>query len=302
MCFVANCRLGAALGGATRSGECMSQQGAPGPRKVGLFLNPVPQRRVQFQADSAAGFDHLFLAADADEAGRILSTECVDLLIIDLDRFDRGIDLAPLGQLVRQRAGRPVLLLCAYGCGSWLTDLMRFGPLDYVVAPAGTELVNQRIASHFAESGNGRDEAAELRGLLALRSQLLDAVAGIDDPAELAGAVCVALASWPGVIHAAMFEVNPKGQLVLAAQEAPGGIDLASLPGLEAGSSLVESPLRQLFPALIAACGASWPGWTIRPSAAMRSWPPGCARWAWRWRWGCRSVHGDPARRWAPST
>ncbi len=233
----------------------MSQQGAPRPRQVGLFLNPVPERRVQFQADSAAQFDHLFLAADADEAGRILSTECVDLLIIDLDRFDRGIDLAPLGQLVRQRAGRPVLLLCAYGCGSWLTDLMRFGPLDYVVAPAGTDLVNQRIASHFNESANGRDEAAELRGLLVLRSALLDAVAGIDDPAELAGAVCVALARWPGVIHAAMFEVNPKGELVLAAQEAPGGIDLASLPGLEAGTRLLESPLRQLFPALIAACG-----------------------------------------------
>ena len=120
----------------------MSQQGAPRPRKVGLFLNPVPERRVQFQADSAAQFDHLFLAADADEAERILGTECVDLLIIDLDRFDRGIDLAPLGQLVRQRAGRPVLLLCAYGCGSWLTDLMRFGPLDYVVAPVAMQHVD----------------------------------------------------------------------------------------------------------------------------------------------------------------
>jgi diguanylate cyclase (GGDEF)-like protein len=237
----------------------MSQPGAPRPRKVGLFLNSVPARRVQFQADCGAPFDHLFLAADADEAERVLATENVDLLVIDLDRFDRGIDLAPLGKLVRQRAGKPVLLLCAYGCGSWLTDLMRFGPLDYVMAPAGAQLVNERIASHFAardaHAAPSRDEAGELRALLTLRSDVLDAVAGVDDGAELAGAVCVALARWPCVIHAAMFEVNPRGELVLAAQESAAGIDLTRLPGLDAGTALLESPLRQWFPALIAACG-----------------------------------------------
>ena len=46
----------------------MSDQGAARPRNVGLFLNPVPERRVQFQADSGDRFGRLFVAADADEA------------------------------------------------------------------------------------------------------------------------------------------------------------------------------------------------------------------------------------------
>lgn len=241
----------------------MSDQGAARPRNVGLFLNPVPERRVQFQADSGDRFGRLFVAADADEAERILAQEHVDLVIIDLDRFDRGIDLAPLGKLVRQRNGDAVLLLCAYGCGSWLTELMRFGPLDYVVAPAGADLVNIHIDAHFDNRRASRDEAAELRGLLALRSSLLQAVAGIDDPAELAASVCAALTTWPGVVHAAMFETTERGELVMAAQTsaidaAVGTIDLQRM--FDPAVPLLDSPLRQVFPALIAACGGefSW--------------------------------------------
>ena len=242
----------------------MSQQGAPLSRKVGLFLNPAPERRVQFQADSGALFDRLFVAADAEEAATILRHECVDLLIIDLERFDRGIDLAPLGKLVSERHGAAVLLLCAYGCGSWLTGLMSFGPLDYVVSPAGADLVNRHIDNHFAQSAGTRDEAADLRSLLTLRTELLDAIAGVDDPGELASAVCVALARWPGVVHAAMFEVNTRGDLVLAAQESnsahwshegPHAIDLHQLPGLERDTLLLDSSAREAFPGLIAACG-----------------------------------------------
>ncbi|MFL6707609.1 MAG: diguanylate cyclase, partial [Massilia sp.] len=232
----------------------MSQQGASPSRKAGLFLNPLPARRVQFQADSGALFERLFVAADADEAERILKHESIDLLIIDLDRFDRGIDLAPLGKIVKERRGGAVLLLCAYGCGSWMTDLMRFGPLDYVVSPAGAELVNRRIENLLAARATERDEAAELRTMLELHTGLLEAIAGIDDPSELASAACVALARWPGVVHAAMFELNAKGELVLAAQESGQGIDLTLVPGLERDSLLLHAPAREVFPGLIAAC------------------------------------------------
>jgi len=220
----------------------MSHQGAARPHSVGLFLNPMPERRVQFQSDSGSHFSRLFVAADADEAERILAQQQVDLLIIDLDRFDRGIDLAPLGKIVRQRHGAPVMLLCAYACGSWLTDLMRFGPLDYVVAPVGAELVNQRIDNHFDHVESGRDDVAELRGMLALRSDLLLAVAGVDDPAELAGAVCVALARWPGVVHASMFETSERGELTMTAQESPNGLVLREI--LDPAVPLLDSPLR----------------------------------------------------------
>ena len=234
----------------------MSHQGAARPHSVGLFLNPMPERRVQFQSDSGSHFSRLFVAADADEAERILAQQQVDLLIIDLDRFDRGIDLAPLGKIVRQRHGAPVMLLCAYACGSWLTDLMRFGPLDYVVAPVGAELVNQRIDNHFDHVESGRDDVAELRGMLALRSDLLLAVAGVDDPAELAGAVCVALARWPGVVHASMFETSERGELTMTAQESPNGLDLRDI--LDPAVPLLDSPLRHTFPALIAACNGEF--------------------------------------------
>ncbi|MDB5960665.1 MAG: hypothetical protein JWP59_1959 [Massilia sp.] len=241
----------------------MSHEVAARPQQVGLFLNPVPERRVQFQADSGAQFGRLLVAADADEAERILAQQHVDLLIIDLDRFDRGIDLAPLGQLVRQRNGAPVLLLCAYGCGSWLTDLMRFGPLEYLVAPVGADLVNVHIEAHFARSQPGRDEAAELRGMIALRNGLLQAIAGIDDPAELASAVCVALGRWPGVIHASMFETSARGELAMTAQESSSGIDLARI--LDPAVALLDSPLRHVFPALIAACDGEF-AWLDEPA------------------------------------
>lgn len=237
----------------------MSHPGAARPTSVGLFLNPVPERRVQFQADSGDQFGRLFVAADADEARRLLAGQAVDLLIIDLDHFDRGIDLAPLGELVRQRQGGAVLLLCAWACGSWLTGLMRCGPLDYLLAPVSGARVSGHIAEHFAanfantlKAASVTNAVAELRSLLAVRSGLLAAVAGSDDAAALAPAVCAALARWPGVVHAAMFEADRHGALTMTAQQSPLGIDLAALFGADA--VLADAPLRSVFPALIAAC------------------------------------------------
>lgn len=233
----------------------MSHQGATLPTRVGLFLNPLPERRVQFQADSGSQFGHLFVAADVDEASRILAQQQVDLLVIDLDRFDRAVDLVPLGELVGQRHGRAVLLLCGWASGSWITELMRYGALDYLVTPVGTAIVTQRIETLLGRHTSATDDAgqaAQLRQLLAMRGHLLQAVAGIDDPGELPAAVCTALAKWPGVVHVALFEAGAGGALALAAQQSSINIDLDRL--FDASLPLAASPLRQAFPALIAAC------------------------------------------------
>ncbi|WP_426113575.1 diguanylate cyclase [Massilia sp. PWRC2] len=233
----------------------MSDPGATRPTSVGLFLNPVPARRVQFQADSGSQFGHLFVAADADEARRLLAQQAVDLLIVDLQRFDRAIDLACLGELVRQRGGGAVLLLCCWASASWLTALRHFGPVDYLLAPVENALLNRRLATLCAGAPAGDHDAAEaagLRQLLAVRSSLLQALSAIDDPAELAPAVCAALLCIPGVVHVALFEAGARGELALAAQSPSATIDLARL--LQNATALLESPLRPALPALMAAC------------------------------------------------
>src|SRR5665647_1771919 len=113
----------------------MSQQADARAQYVGLFLNPAAQRRVDFQADCGDQFGRLFVAEDTERAEHILSQEHVDLLIIDLERFERGIDLAALGALVKHRNGAPVMLVCPFGAASWLAGLMAFGPLEYVIGP-----------------------------------------------------------------------------------------------------------------------------------------------------------------------
>jgi response regulator of citrate/malate metabolism len=107
----------------------MSQQAVARTPHVGLFLNPIAQRRVDFQAACGESFGRLFIADSAEQAEHILSQQQVDLLVIDLEHFDRGLDLATLGALVRQRRGAPVLLVCPYTAGGWLGALGAFGPI-----------------------------------------------------------------------------------------------------------------------------------------------------------------------------
>src|ERR1700712_135553 len=109
----------------------MSQQADARTPHLGLFLSPLAQRRVDFQAACGESFGRLFVADGAERAGHILSQQQVDLLVIDLERFDRGLDLAALGALVRQRNGAPVLVVCPFAAASWLAGLCAFGPLEY---------------------------------------------------------------------------------------------------------------------------------------------------------------------------
>jgi diguanylate cyclase (GGDEF)-like protein len=225
----------------------MSQQADARSQQVGLFLNPVAQRRVDFQTACGEQFGRLFIAEDAEQAAHILSQQQVDLLVIDLEHFDRGLDLAALGALISHRAGAPVMLVCPFATAGWLPELMAFGPLDYVIGPVPAEELNQRLASGVNATESG---VADLRTLLAMRSRVQQAVQGADDQRNLAAKLCAALSAWPGVVHAAMFEASG-GELALTAEHSPSSLDLERI--LASTDSLAQSPVRHVFPGLLAA-------------------------------------------------
>jgi diguanylate cyclase (GGDEF)-like protein len=230
----------------------MPQQADARPQHVGLFLNPGAQRRVDFQAACGDQFGRVFVAEDIEQAEHILFQEHVDLLVIDLERFDRAIDLAALGKLVRHRKGAPVMLVCPFGTASWLVELMAFGPLDYVIGPVLDAELHQRVATRLLPAAASPEAgAAELRDLLAMRSRMQQAVVDVDDQGELAARVCAALCNWPGAVAAAMFQVTDTGELALSAQQSHSGLDLTRL--LPATEALLRSPLRHAFPGLLAA-------------------------------------------------
>jgi diguanylate cyclase (GGDEF)-like protein len=229
----------------------MSQQAVARTPHVGLFLNPIAQRRVDFQAACSESFGRLFIADSAEQAEHLLSQQQVDLLVIDLEHFDRGLDLAALGALVRQRRGVPVLLVCPYAAGGWLGALGAFGPLDYVIGPATGAELRRRVATRLEQPESDADGAADALALLALRARAQQAVADVDDQRELAARICTALCSWPGVVHAALFHLADNDELALGAQYSPAGLEMARL--LPAAGPLLQAPQRHTFPGLVAA-------------------------------------------------
>lgn len=230
----------------------MPQQADARTQPIGLFLNLSAQRRVDFQAACGDQFGRLFVAEDPEQAEHILAQQHVDVLIIDLERFDRGIDLAALGQLIRHRQGAPVMLVCPFATAGWLTELMAFGPLDYLIGPAIAAELKQRLAAHFQSAGIVAEaDAAATHNLLAIRSAVQQAVVDVDDQRALATRVCAALSTWPGVVHAAMLQRTDEGELALAGQGSRSGLDVTKL--LPAAGPLLESPLRQTLPVLLAA-------------------------------------------------
>ncbi|MDL2358383.1 MAG: GGDEF domain-containing protein [Pseudomonadota bacterium] len=246
----------------------MAQQADARTEQVGLFLNPAAQRRVAFQAACGDLFGRLFVAEDVEQAGHILAQQAVGLLIIDLERYERGLDLAALGALVKGRNGAPVLLLCPYAAAGWLADLMAFGPLGYVIGPPQPAELQQRVRAALAPAGAADADAdadadaaaaaaaadtGRLRRMLALRTRMQQAVLDLDSPDTLATRVCAVLCGWRGVVHASMFQTDDAGALVRAAQQ---GADLGAL--VPAGQPLQQSSLRHVFPGLLAACGGEF--------------------------------------------
>lgn len=237
----------------------MSQQDGTPTRFTGLYVSPVGQRRGAFQDACAGLFAQLRVADSALQAATLLEREPAELLVLDLERFDLGLDLQALGELVAARAGAPVFVLCPFTNARWLPALMAFGPLDYAIGPLDAEqtraVLAARLARGFARPQEPAPDQAELRGLLAVRRAGQRALEDAEDSARFAERLCEALAGWADVVHAAMFYLRD-GDLHLEAEQGSTGLLLAPL--LLRGDKLLHSPLRHAFPGLLAAAGGEF--------------------------------------------
>lgn len=232
----------------------MSQQDGVRARLTGLFVNPVGQRRAEFQHQCSELFERLQVADGPAQAQAVLARENADLLVLDLDRFALGIDLQALGELVAGRAGAPVLVLCPFSNARWLPALMAFGPIAYAIGPLSPEQTRATLARHleqgFAPAPEPTPAETELHALAAVRSAAQRSLDEADDCVRFAERLCEALATWPGVVHSAMFHLRD-GDLHLEAEQGTTGLQLAPL--LLRGPRLLHSPLRHAFPGLLAA-------------------------------------------------
>jgi len=237
----------------------MSQQTDPAMAANGLptaiYLSPVAQRRAGFAAACGAQFGALHLADGVDDAALLLARSRPDLLVLDLERFEPSIDLAALGALVAARAGAPTLLLCPFDGAGWLMELAAFGPAGYLMTPIAPEALCAEVARRLAapQACAAASDGQALRELLALHTRVQQALAGADDGARLAEALCAALCGWPGVLHAAVLRRQADGELQLDAQQGPAGLLLGAL--LQRTERLLQAPLRHAFPGLLAAAG-----------------------------------------------
>jgi diguanylate cyclase (GGDEF)-like protein len=227
---------------------------------TGVCVSPMAQRRGDFAEACGTLFAHLALADSADAAAVLLAGPAPDLLVIDLEHFDAGIDLADLGALLARRAGAPVLLLCPFASAGWLPKLSAFGPAGYAITPSTPARLRERVQGCLQVPAGCAPaaDASSLRALLALRTRVQGALEPRgdehDDEQGLAARLCRALLAWPGVLHAAMFHAKEDGDLQLDAELGQGraaGLRLGAL--LQRSSGLLQAPLRHAFPGLLAA-------------------------------------------------
>ena len=186
-------------------------------------------------------------------------TEPADLVVLDLERCELGIDLAALGALVAERAGKPILVLCPFTNARWLPALMAFGPIDYAIGPLRAQqtraLLDARLRAGFARAPAPSPAEEALQTLLALRGASQEALDHADDSVRFAERLCAALSGWPGLVHAALFQ-HRDGDLHLEAEQGVAGLHLMAL--LEVEGRLLQSPLRHAFPGLLAAASGEF--------------------------------------------
>ena len=214
---------------------------------TGLLVGPVGPSRRQLQAAFGEQFSQLHLADDLEQARLLLRQHAVDLLVIDLERFERSFDAYSLRELISHRAGARTLILCPWTCASWLPELMSAGSLDYVITPLAHAQLRDAITSHRGAPPAG----PSLQSLIATTARVQLAIDLGDDLAGMAGQACTALAATPGVLHASLFHMRDVGELALVAQHATTRIDLHAI--LQHTERLLLSPLRHAFPGLLAA-------------------------------------------------
>jgi diguanylate cyclase (GGDEF)-like protein len=235
--------------------KIMPQQVASQGRRSGLFVNPAAARRAAFEAVCGGRFGHLALADSADAALALPGFDTLDLLVIDLDHFDPELDHAGLARLVAARAGAPTFVLCPFANARWLPALMACGPVEYAIAPLDDADLAAAIGARLARGPAPQPEPSprerELDALQALRTRVRLALGEGEDLTALAERLCQALCAWPGVVHAALFCLQPGGDLQLQAQAGGRKLNLARVLGR--AERLLQSPLRHAFPGLLAA-------------------------------------------------
>ena len=235
----------------------MSQQVTPQGQYTGLFVNPAAGRRADFEAACGPQFAQLALVDSADAALAEVDLKPIDLLVIDLERFDPELDHAGLARLVAARAGAPTFVLCPFANARWLPTLMACGPVEYAIAPLGEEALRAAIGARLAAGPTvaiaPTPREQELDALQALRARVRQALADGEELDALAERLCQALCGWPGVLHAALFYLQPGGDLQLQAQQGERNLNLAKVLGR--ADRLLQSPLRHAFPGLVAAAG-----------------------------------------------
>ncbi|MFN3791637.1 diguanylate cyclase [Massilia sp.] len=228
----------------------MSQQEGARQAASGLFVNASAPRRAAFERACAGLFAPLRMADGAEAALAMLAQQPADVLVLDLECCEIGIDLPALGQLLAGRAGRPVLVLCPFANARWLPALMAHGPLAYLITPLDPEALRQAVGARL-RGGFAPAAEAEPAALLALLSQAQQALAAADEGIRFGERLCAAMLGWPGVVHAALFQRHAGDELRLEAQHGAAGLDLAAVLGR--AERLLQSPLRHAFPGLLAA-------------------------------------------------
>jgi diguanylate cyclase (GGDEF)-like protein len=233
----------------------MSQQVTPQGLHTGLFVNPAAGRRADFAASCGGQFARLALFDSADAALASPDLPSCDLLVVDLDHFDPELDHAGLARLVAARAGAPTFVLCPFANARWLPALMACGPVEYAIAPLDEAALCRALAARLAAGATAlatpTARERELDALRALRARVRQVLGAGEDLAALAGRLCQTLCGWPGVAHAALFYLQPGGDLQLQAQAGERNLNLARVLGR--GERLLQSPLRHAFPGLVAA-------------------------------------------------
>jgi len=226
---------------------------------VGVFFSPRADRSAEFRSCCAELFSQLTICESLDQASSALGKRPADLLVVDLNGFKYFNELAGIGALIRSRGGAATLVLCAYEHSAWLPELMAYGVFAYRICPILGEEVQQAVRQALAVPEDPAaamqqellDKEKELRDLLGVQRSLQRALSGIDTIDSMASQICLALCNFPGVRHTAVLHMKARGDLQLVAQEARNHLDLGRL--LQRREHLLQSPLRDVFPPLMAA-------------------------------------------------
>jgi diguanylate cyclase (GGDEF)-like protein len=233
----------------------MPQQDQQDAVWTGIYVSPMAQRRADFFDACGPLFAQLDLADSLDAAAGLLAAAPAGLLVIDLERFEPSIDLDALGSLLAIRAGAPTLLLCPFANARWLPLLQAHGRAAYAITPVAPARLQAVVRRCMVPDGAApRADADALRALLALRTRVQALLAAPDEEHSLAERLCQAWLAWPGVLHAAVFRLQPDGDLQLEAEQGRGPASALRLAAvLQRSERLLQAPLRHAFPGLLAA-------------------------------------------------